>query len=149
MNLPTAKDLPYWRTGKSSPESWVQKACEEIERAGGRIDVCLPSAYQAGRSAHVIGFSLNGDTFKLVWPVLEHEPGDKASAVRQAATMLFHDVKARCMAARVFGARWAFHAELCLPDGRTAGQLSTPELAEALPRVALLVDGRAEEEPTL
>ncbi len=94
--------------------------------------------------AHVIGFSVNGDAFKLVWPVLEHEPADALAAIRQAATMLYHDVKSRCIASRVFGARWAFHAELVLPDGRTAGQLTTPELAESLPKVALIVDARTD-----
>lgn len=142
MELPIAKELPYWKTGRSSPEEWVRKACSEIERAGGSIDLCLPSAYQAGRMAHVIGFSVNGDTFKLIWPVLAHDPDDALAALRQAATMLYHDVKSRCVASRVFGARWAFQAELCLPNGKTVGQLSTPELVEALPKVALLVDGR-------
>jgi len=142
LDLPNGKDLPYWKTGKSSPESWVQKACDEIERAGGTIDMCLPSAMQAGRTAHVIGFSLNGDRFKLFWPVLMHDSGDIVVAKRQAAAMLYHDVKTKCIAARVFGARWAFTAELCLPDGRTAGQLSAPELVDVLPKVAMLTDGR-------
>ncbi len=144
IDLPAGKDLPYWKTGKSSPESWVQKACQEIERAGGTVNLCLPSAMQRGRTAHVIGFSVDGDVFKLVWPVLEHDAEDIVVAKRQAATMMYHDVKTRCVAARVFGARWAFTAELCLPDGRTAGQLSTPELTDALPRVALLVDDRTD-----
>ncbi len=52
--------------------------------------------------------------------------------------MLYHNVKSRCVAARVFGARWAFMAELVLPDGKTAGQLSAPELVAMLPKVALL-----------
>ena len=153
FDLPTAKDLPYWKTGKSSPESWVHKACQEIKRAGGAIYFCLPSAMQGGRIAHVIGFSRDvtslestfapGDDFKLVWPVLAHDPGDVVNATRQAATMLYHDVKSRCVAARVFGARWAFTAELVLPDGRTAGQLSAPEMVAMLPKVAMLTDDRS------
>ena len=140
----TAKSLPYWKTGRTSPEEWVRKACVEIERAEGTIDLCLPSAYQHGRMAHVIQFSLNGDSFRLMWPVAEHEPTDTVAALRQAATMLYHDVKSRCVAARVFGARWAFQAELMLPDGRTAGQLGTPELIEVLPPVALLTHVKQE-----
>lgn len=142
MNLPDASKLPYWKSGHSSPESWVQKARAQLEAAGATVDLCLPSMFQHGRTAHVIGFSVNGDSFKLIWPVLAHDPDNELAAIRQAATMLFHDVKARCVKLRVFGARWAFHAELILPDGRAAGQLTTPELVEALPPVALLVDGR-------
>lgn len=142
MELPQAKSLPYWKTSRSSPEDWVRKACAEIERAGGEIELCLPSAYQAGRMAHVIGFRVNGNAFKLIWPVLAHDSEDSVAALRQAATMLYHDVKSRCLLARVFGARWAFHAELILPSGRTAGQLTTPELLEQLPQVALLTDKR-------
>ena len=143
MDLPDAKQLPYWKTGRSAPEDWVRKACEEIKRAGGQIELCLPSATQGGRMAHVIGFSIGDDDFKLVWPVLAHEPSDEVAALRQAATMLHHDVKGRCIAARVFGARWAFQAELMLPNGQTVGQLTTPELMSTLPRVALLTDCRA------
>ncbi len=134
--IPDAASLPYWKTSRSSPEVWVQKACAEIERADGIIDMCLPSAYQAGRMAHVIQFTLDGDSFRLAWPTLEHE--DTLAASRQAATMLYHDVKSRCLAARVFGVRWAFQAELLLPDGRTVGHLSTAELIERLPLVAML-----------
>ncbi len=137
-DLPEARDLPYWKTSKSSAEEWVRKACRHIEEAGGRIELCLPSAFQAGRVAHVIGFAINGDSFKLIWPVLAHDPPDDSAAVRQAATMLYHDVKSRVVAARVFGARWAFHAELLLPGGQTAGQLTSPELLEQLPPIALL-----------
>lgn len=138
MDLPTGKSLPYWKTGRTAAEHWIRKACAEIERAGGTIDVCFPSAYQGGRTAHVVGFSLDGDSFKLVWPLLEHDPPEAEAALRQAATMLYHDVKSRCIAARVFGARWAFHAEWLLPDGRSIGQLTTPELLQELPQMALL-----------
>ena len=90
----------------------------------------------------MIGFSVNGDTFKLVWPVLACDPEDALAALRQAATMLYHDVKSRCIGTRVFGARWAVQAELLLPNGSTVGQLTTPELLKVLPKVALLVDAR-------
>lgn len=146
MELPDANDLPYWKTSQSSPENWVDKACLEIERAGGVVDLCMPSVRRGGRMAHIIGFSLDGDTFKLVWPVLGHDKRDRPSAIRQAATMMYHDVKSRCVTARVFGARWAFQAEMMLPDGRTAGQLSTPELIDVVPRVALLTHENEEGE---
>lgn len=88
---------------------------------------------QYGREVVLLGFRLDGDTFRVVWPVVEHDVKDNQAAIRQAATMLFHDIKSRCIAARVKGARWAFHAELCLPDGRMVGALTDGELMKRLP----------------
>ncbi|KKM74486.1 hypothetical protein LCGC14_1399820 [marine sediment metagenome] len=126
------KDLAYWKTSKSSPDEWLRKASWHVEDAGGTI-IERATAFQYGRTAVCLGFELDGDTFRLVWPVLEHEPCDNQAAVRQAATMLYHDVKARCVAVRVKGARWAFHGELVLSDGRMAGELTDPELMKQLP----------------
>jgi hypothetical protein len=127
-----AKELPYWKTGNSSPDIWLEKASRQIEEAGGTITE-RAIAMQYGREVVLLGFELDGDTFRVVWPVLEHQVCDNQAAVRQAATMLYHDVKARCIAVRVKGARWAFHAELMLPDGRMAGALTDPELMKQLP----------------
>lgn len=127
-----AKDLPYWKTGKSSPDEWLRKASQQIEEAGGKITE-RAIAMQYGREVVLLGFTLDDDNFRVVWPVLAHESADNQAAVRQAATMLYHDVKARCVAARVKGARWAFHAELVLPDGRMAGALSDSDLLLQLP----------------
>ena len=127
-----ARELSYWKTGKASPDEWLRKAARHVEDAGGEITE-RAIAMQYGREVVLLGFELDGDAFRLVWPVLEHESGDNQAAVRQAATMLYHDVKARCLAARVKGARWAFHAELMLPDGRMAGALTDPELMKRLP----------------
>jgi hypothetical protein len=129
-----ATDLPYWKTGRSSPDEWLRKAKSQIEQAGGEV-VESGMLMQHGREVVILGFDLNGDTFRLMWPVLEHDPSDNQAAVRQAATMLYHDVKARCVAARVKGARWAFHAELVLPDGRMAGDLSDGDLLKRLPAI--------------
>lgn len=126
------RELPYWNTGKSSPDVWLDKTCREIEAAGGTV-IEQAIAMQYGRTVVLLGFTLDGDTFRVVWPVLKHEPYEKQAATRQAATMLYHDVKARCVAVRVKGARWAFHAELLLPDGRMAGALTDPELMKQLP----------------
>ena len=48
--LPAGRSLPYWKTGRAAAEDWVRRACAEIERAGGSIELCLPSAFQAGRA---------------------------------------------------------------------------------------------------
>lgn len=130
--MTTATDLPYWKTGRSSPDQWLDKAKVQVEAAGGEVtETAL--AMQYGRTVVLLGFAMDGDNFRLVWPVLEHEPCDNQAAVRQAATMLYHDVKARCVAVRVKGARWAFHAELVLPDGRLSGDLTDGEMLKLLP----------------
>lgn len=132
-----AEDLNYWKTGQSSPDVWMEKTAKEIERAGGRV---LGSAWaqdDTGRAAFMLQFNMGDDVFKLVWPVLESKSGNLKAARIQAATMMYHDVKARCVAAKVLGARASFMAFLLLPDGRTAAQASTPELAAALPRLLL------------
>jgi len=60
---------------------------------------------------------------------------NEASARIQAATMLYHDVKARCVSAKVIGKRTAFFSYLMLPDGRSAATVATPELAIQLPEM--------------
>ncbi len=129
-----AKELPYWKTGRSSPDEWLRKARLHVEQAGGTITEG-GTIMQYGREVVLLGFELDGATFRVVWPVLEHDPHDNQAAVRQAATMLYHDVKSRCVAARVKGARWAFHAELVLPDGTMAGALDDGELMKRLPKM--------------
>jgi hypothetical protein len=91
---------------------------------------------QHGEAAFMLRFLLDDDTFRVVWPVLEGKyEGDEQnasflrSARRQAATMLYHDVKASCVKARVMGARTAFFAHLEMNDGRVASELSGAEVA--------------------
>ena len=130
--MTNACDLPYWKTGRSSPDEWIRKARDQLERVGGTITES-GNIMQHGREVVLIGFRLDGDQFRIVWPVMGHEPNENLAAVRQAATMLYHDVKARCVAVLVKGARWAFHAELLLPDGETVGTLSDDRLMKLLP----------------
>ena len=132
MSSLQATDLPYWKTGRSPPDEWLRKAKAQVEQAGGTITES-GAIMQYGHEVVLLGFKMDGDTFRVMWPVLEHEPKDNQAAVRQAATMLFHDIKARCVSARVKGARWAFHGELMLPDGRQAGALDDGELMKCLP----------------
>lgn len=51
--------------------------------------------------------------------------------------MLYHDVKAKSISAKVLGTRAAFFSYLMLPDGRTAAEASTPELLEAMPKLLM------------
>lgn len=139
MDLPAAEDLNYWKTSKSSPSTWIRRAKDQIEGIGGRV---LGEAFghedTTGRAAYMLAFEIAGEQFKIVWPVLPS--GDERAARRQAATMLFHDVKQRCISSQVLGARQAFFAYWRLPDGRTASEVSVPELMEVVPR---LLGGRA------
>lgn len=139
MELPAAEDLNYWKTSKSAPSTWIRRAKDQIEGIGGRV---LGEAFgreeAAGRAAYLLVFEIDGEQFKIVWPVLPSD--NERAARRQAATMLFHDVKQRCISAQVLGARQAFFAYWRLPDGRTASEVSAPELMEVVPR---FLGGRA------
>jgi len=132
--LPYAEDINYWKTSKSSPDTWMDKTKRQIKQLGG--DVLMEgfgSEPTTGRAAFMLGFEIGGDKFKIVWPVLPSKSGNEKAARIQAATMLYHDVKAKCVSAAVLGTRAAFFSFLMLPDGRTASEVSAPELAQAIP----------------
>ena len=71
--------------------------------------------------------------------MLSSKSGNERSARIQAATLLFHDVKAKSITAKVLGFRAAFFSYLALPDGRTMAEMATPELVGAFPK--LLMEG--------
>lgn len=133
-----AEDVNYWRTGVSSPDTWLAKAKAEIKTAGGKSGIELFGNDGAGRAMYVLEFDLGGERYRAKWPVLpSRAPGaanERAQRI-QAATMLYHDIKAKCVAAKVLGARAAFLPFLLLPDGRTAGEASAPELAQRFPKL--------------
>ena len=133
MNLPYAEDVGhYWQTGSSSPDVWIEKAKKQIEEVGGTINADAYGSMES-RAAFMIAFSIGDDRFKIAFPVLESRTGKSMSAKRQAATMLYHDIKAKCMVASVMGTKAAFFSYLMLPDGRTASEVATPELAHYFP----------------
>lgn len=138
-----AETINYWKTSRTAPDTWLEKAKREIRRAGGQV---LGSGSMTddvtGRAGFMIAFVLDGDRFALKWPVLQSKSGNLKAARIQSATALYHEVKAACVKAKFIGIRAAFFAYLQLPDGRTAAEATTPELVEALPAVfapALLV----------
>jgi hypothetical protein len=136
MELPDAESLNYWKTSRTAPATWIDRAKQQIGKIGGSV---LAEAFgreeSTGRAAYMLAFEIEKERFRLVWPVLPTRTGDERAARRQAATMLFHDVKQRCISAQVLGARRAFFTYLQLPDDRVAGQLSAPELRDALPEL--------------
>lgn len=133
MDLPFAEDIGhYWQTGVSSPDVWIDKAKKLIEEIDGEI---LSEGYGSMgiQSAYMLAFRINEDKFKVIFPVLQSRVGKTLAAKRQAATMLYHDIKAKCMVASVLGTKAAFFSYLMLPDGRMASELATPELGQAFP----------------
>ena len=132
--LPYAETINYWKTGQSSPDTWVAKAIKQIQVLGGNIvRHAFGSDTMLGREAYMLEFEIDGEVFKAVWPVLPSKTGDNRAARRQAATMLYHDVKARCISATVIGARTAFFAYMQLPGGQTAALATSEQLASAMP----------------
>lgn len=130
-----AEDMNYWKSSQSSPDTWIERAKKQI--------AALPSGKVTGEAfgssngsgAYVLAFEIGADRFKVIWPVLPSRTKNEKAAKVQAATLLFHDVKYRCVIAKVFGVRTAFFNFLLLPDGRTAGEVASPELFEQLPRL--------------
>jgi len=130
-----AEQLPYWETSQASPDTWIERACQEIVRAGGVVKHEVYGRDQIGRAGYALHFAFKEDEFHILWPVIPSRAGNERAARRQAATMLFHDVKAKCIAARVHGPRSAFFQYFVLPDGRTAAQVSGQDLLALLPRL--------------
>ena len=133
MELPFAEDLGhYWKTGSSSPDTWLEMAKKLIREVNGEI-TAEGFGSIGTQAAYTLAFRIDEDKFKVVFPVLYSRVGNTIAAKRQAATMLYHDIKAKCMVASVLGVKAAFFTYLTLPDGRTASELATPELAWAFP----------------
>lgn len=133
MELPFAEDIGhYWQTGKSAPDTWLDKTRKIIESVGGSV-VAEGFGSVEGKAAYMMAFKIGDDSFKVVWPVLPSRTGKPAAAKVQAATLLYHDIKAKAMTASVLGAQIAFFSYMMLPDGRVASELARPELSEAFP----------------
>lgn len=133
MKLPYAEDINhYWQTSSSSPDQWLERAKKLIVELEGSI-VAEGYGSMEGHAAYMLAFKIGGDSFKVVWPVLPSRTGKTLAAKRQAATLLYHDIKAKAMTASVLGTRVAFFSYIMLADGRTASKLASPELLEEFP----------------
>lgn len=133
MNLPFAEDVGhYWQTGQSSPDVWMARTRQLIEDLGGAV---LAEGFGSieGHGAYMLAFRIEDIEFKAIWPILPTKSGRVTAARRQAATMLYHDIKAKAMTASVLGTKTAFFSYLMLPDGRVASELADPELSESFP----------------
>lgn len=131
--LPYAEDINYWKTSKSSPDVWIERAKKQIETLGGIILMEAFGKDATGKAAFMLSFEIGGNCYKVVWPVLPSQLDNERAARVQAATMLHHDIKAKCISAAVLGSRAAFYSYLMLPDGRTTTEVSLEEIAELAP----------------
>jgi hypothetical protein len=134
-----AEHINYWKTSRSSPDTWIERARRQIENLGGTVLAEGFGGNALGQAAYMIGFEIKDRKFKVIWPVLPTESGkDKQAAKIQAATMLYHDIKSRCISATVLGVEKAFFSYLLLPDGRTASEATVKELTRGIPELLSL-----------
>lgn len=134
MNLPNARELPYWKTSRSSGDDWLAKTSDLVENYDGVVlGRGMGRDPMSGNRAWILSFEMDGASYRIVWPVLPADPKDQKAAERQAATMLFHDTKARLLSSLVLGSRAALMTWLELGDGRIAAQVADGELARILP----------------
>lgn len=132
-----AENAPYFKTSQSSVETWTERAQKEIEGIGGKIISEINGSDLSGRAAFLIAFTIGEDKFKLVWPVLESKTGNKKAAKIQAATALYHDVKARVVAAKFLGIRESFFGYLLLPNGQTVSEATSSTLLDNIPTLMI------------
>ena len=131
--LPFGEDIGhYWQTSQSPPGVWLDKTRKLIEGLGGAV---LAEGFGSveNKAAYMMAFKIGEDNFKVGWPVLPSRTGKVQASKRQAATLLYHDIKAKVMTASVLGARVAFFSYMLLPDGRSSSELAEPELLNAFP----------------
>ena len=140
MKVEFAEDCNYWKTSRTSPDGWIEKTEQLIQDKGGEI---LQSGFgnDMGRAAYMLRFKIEGHIFKMVWPVLPSEKDESMAARRQAATMLFHDTKAKLISAQVLGSRVAFFQWVELPNGQPIYQLTNDQLLESVPAMLLTHTG--------
>lgn len=141
--LPFAEDVNYWKTGtRKQADAIIDEACAMVEALGGRIHQRIFGRV-GDNEGYRIQFDLCGNTYVIEWPVLKSKRGDGEEVVatrRQAASFIFHDIKAKCSTAKVLGVERAFFEHVCLPDGRQASLVALPDLAKQMPRLEVRGD---------
>ena len=139
MSRPYAEKCSYWKTSKSSADDWHEKTTALIEKFGG-IVTSSGFGSSGGKQAYMIEFEFEGDQYKTIWPALESELGDQKSARKQAATMLYHDTKAKLISAQALGFKTAMFQWYRVPDGRSAFELADQELISHVPQLLIASD---------
>jgi hypothetical protein len=86
-----AEEVNYWKTGQSSPDTWIDNANREIAAIGGTV---LNEGYgweQASkRAAFLLEFTIGAERFRAVWPVLpvRSAKDERAASLAVYATAL-------------------------------------------------------------
>lgn len=132
-----AEDVPYFQTSQSAADTWMDKAKTEIRGIGGKVVSEAFGADGDGRAAFMLVFSIASEQYKIVWPVLPSRSGNDKAAKVQAATALYHDVKARVVSAKFQGIRGAFMGYLLLPNGQTATEATSADFVMLMPTMML------------
>ena len=119
---------------------WLALAVSQLRSHGASQVVQAVGEGEGGREAYLLEFTLHDQRYKVVWPVLPlaasyRTDKNQEAARRQAATSLYHDVKARCVTAARYGSEMGFFQFRQLPDGRTVQEMTAVELMEGLPRM--------------
>ena len=136
--LPIADELNYWKSGKSSPESWLDKVEKMITDVGGTVNTRLMGRL-GDYEGIMFGFRIGTESYKITWPVLPPKNDkDWPAARRQAATMVYHDTKAKMVSYRIFGPKVVFSNWLVAPDGKTLAERVPSEIANALNDIKLI-----------
>jgi len=138
-----ADDVNYWRTSTTAPATWLDRAKKLISDSGGDVEREGFISEKRG-AAYILAFSFGNDYYNVIWPVLAPRDTKHMSAARiQAATALYHEVKACCVKLKFVGARAAFFAYLMI-NGRPAAELAAPELVSAVPALLCLASDEGE-----
>ena len=136
--LPFADTMPYWKTSSSGIETWLDKTENLIEGIGGHVDTRIVGK-SGGKEGILFGFFIEGDAFKIMWPVLPvKKEKDSKAALRQCATFIYHDTKARINRVRIFSARVVFSDWLVLETGTTVAEIDNLGIPNALAGIKLL-----------
>ncbi len=114
-----AEELPYWQTSQTDPDTWIEKTIRVMAELGGKLQMEAFGKDGQGRGAYLLTFSIKEDTYRVVWPVMQSRGGRNKAAKIQAATSLYHYVKALSLAAAVMGIKAALFSFFELPDGST------------------------------
>jgi|GEM_PF-1415523 len=142
MTIPTkskvyAEDVPYFLSSQTAADTWIDRAKKEIVSINGKIQAEAFGADGSGRAAFMLAFTISDETFKVIWPVLSSRTNKEKAAKIQAATALYHDVKARVVSAKFLGARNAFFGYLMLSTGQTASEATSADFLDLVPHLML------------
>lgn len=130
--LPFAEEVSYWKTSKSGVESWLDKTESLIDSIGGNTDTRIVGK-SGGKEGILFGFFIDGDAYKLMWPVLPTKnEKDRGAALRQCATLIYHDTKARINRVKIFSPRVVFADWLVLESGKTIAEVGHDSVPASL-----------------